>query len=88
MLNVVQEGLLQRLRVRAGRRWARWINRRIPPSKTVTLDQKRIFIFPSRPGLYFLLSLLVMTVFYVFLLLYRLRIEERAGALAERLAER
>lgn len=35
-----------------------------------------------------LLSLLVMTVFYGFLLLYRLRIEERADMLAERLAER
>ena len=35
-----------------------------------------------------LLSLLTMTVFYVFLLLYRLRIEERADMLAERLAER
>jgi uncharacterized protein (DUF58 family) len=44
------------------RRWARWLDRRIPPSKSVTLDQRRIFIFPSRVGLFFLLCLLVMLI--------------------------
>ena len=48
----------QRLRAR----WRRWINRRIPPSREVTLDQKRIFIFPTRVGFLFLLTLLVMLI--------------------------
>ena len=42
------------------RRFREWVNRRIPPARSVTLDQKRIFIFPSRAGLFFGLSLLVM----------------------------
>ncbi len=42
--------------------YKKWINRRIPPSRSVTLDQKRIFIFPSKQGLYFLLLLLVMLI--------------------------
>jgi uncharacterized protein (DUF58 family) len=49
-------GLRQRLRAR----FQEWVNRRIPPARTVTLDQKRIFIFPSRTGLFFGLCLLVM----------------------------
>ncbi len=36
------------------------MNRRIPPARSVTLDQKRIFIFPSRVGLFFVACLLVM----------------------------
>jgi len=47
---------VQRLR----RRFREWVNRRIPPARSVTLDQKRIFIFPSRAGLFFGLTLLVM----------------------------
>ena len=42
------------------RRFREWVNRRIPPARSVTLDQKRIFIFPSRAGLFYGLSLLVM----------------------------
>jgi len=42
------------------RRFREWVNRRIPPARSVTLDQKRIFIFPSRAGLFFGLCLLVM----------------------------
>jgi len=42
------------------RRFREWVNRRIPPARSVTLDQKRIFIFPSWAGLFFGLSLLVM----------------------------
>ena len=49
-------GLKQRLQ----RRYRAWINRRIPPARSVTLDQKRIFIFPSRVGLFFGLCLLLM----------------------------
>ena len=42
------------------RRWREWINRRIPPARQVTLDQRRIFIFPSRTGLFFMLVMLLM----------------------------
>jgi len=41
-------------------RFASWINRRIPPAREVTLDQRRIFIFPGRVGLFFFFCLLVM----------------------------
>ncbi|MEM1113100.1 MAG: DUF58 domain-containing protein [Pseudomonadota bacterium] len=43
-----------------GQRFRRWVNRRIPPSRSVTLDQKRLFIFPSRVGFFFLFCLLLM----------------------------
>ncbi|WP_229145836.1 DUF58 domain-containing protein [Alcanivorax sp. 1008] len=36
-------------------RWQRWLQRRIPPSRKVTLDQRRIFIFPTGYGFLFLL---------------------------------
>lgn len=49
-------GVRQRLR----RRFRQWINRRIPPARAVTLDQRRIFIFPGRIGLFFGVCLLVM----------------------------
>lgn len=44
------------------RRFHEWVNRRIPPAREVTLDQRRIFIFPSRAGLGFICVLLVMLV--------------------------
>lgn len=47
-------------RARLRRRFGEWVNRRIPPARHVTLDQKRIFIMPSRVGFFFLLCLLVM----------------------------
>ncbi len=62
MLNVAESGPWKRIRERARQRWQRWINRRIPPAKRVTLDQKRIFIFPTRSGFFFLFTLLVMLV--------------------------
>lgn len=43
-----------------GELYERWLSRRIPPSRSVVLDQRRIFIFPSRVGLWFLLTLGVM----------------------------
>jgi uncharacterized protein (DUF58 family) len=46
----------------ARRRWMRWLDRRIPRARSVTLDQRRIFIFPSRTGFFFGLCLLVMLV--------------------------
>lgn len=41
-------------------RWNRWLQRRIPPASSVLLDQKRIFILPSRSGLAFGGALLLM----------------------------
>jgi uncharacterized protein (DUF58 family) len=40
------------------KRWARWINRRIPPMTDITLNQRRIFIFLTRPGGFMALLLL------------------------------
>lgn len=48
------------LRRRLQARFRDWVNRRIPPAREVTLDQRRIFIFPSRVGLFFGLCLLLM----------------------------
>jgi len=42
--------------------YARWLDRRIPIARSVTLDQRRVFIFPDRVGLYFLLVLAVMLI--------------------------
>lgn len=42
------------------RRFFRWVRRRIPTARAVTLDLRRIFIFPSRAGLWFAALLLVM----------------------------
>ncbi len=50
------------IRNRFRRRFREWVNRRIPPARSVTLDQKRIFIFPSTTGLFFALCLLVMLI--------------------------
>ena len=43
-------------------RYERWLKRRIPAARSVTLDQRRIFIFPSRIGLFFLVVLAVMLI--------------------------
>ena len=48
------------LRQRAQQRFREWVNRRIPPARSVTLNQKRIFIFPSRVGFFFFACLLLM----------------------------
>lgn len=50
----------QTIRSRLRRRFQEWVNRRIPPARSVTLDQKRIFIFPSRVGFFFGLTLVLM----------------------------
>lgn len=39
-----------------------WVKRRVPRSRSVTLDQKRIFIFPSLPGFCFFIVLFVMLI--------------------------
>ncbi len=48
------------LRQRWQRRFQKWVNRRIPAAREVTLNQRRIFIFPSRTGFFFLFCLFVM----------------------------
>ena len=48
------------IRQRLRTRFRAWVNRRIPPARVVTLDQKRIFIFPSRVGFFFGFCLLIM----------------------------
>ncbi len=55
-----QRGINIRARLRV--RFRQWVNRRIPPAREITLDQRRIFIFPSRAGFFFGCSLLVMLV--------------------------
>lgn len=52
--------LQTRLTARWKKRFDGWVRRRIPPARAVTLDQRRIFIFPSRVGLFFGVSLIVM----------------------------
>jgi len=34
-------------------RFNRWLDKRMPPANSVTLDQRKIFILPTRHGLYF-----------------------------------
>jgi uncharacterized protein (DUF58 family) len=41
-------------------RWRRWLDRRIPRERRVTLNQRRIFIFPGRRGLAFAVLLLLL----------------------------
>jgi uncharacterized protein (DUF58 family) len=42
--------------------YERWLSRRIPRARSIVLDQRRIFIFPSRAGLFFLLILAIMLI--------------------------
>ncbi len=51
-----------RLKLRLRKRFQRFVARRNPPARSVTLDQKRIFIFPSRVGFFFGLCLVVMLI--------------------------
>ena len=50
------------IRARLRKRFQAWVSRRIPPARSVTLDQKRLFIFPSRVGFSFGLCLFVMLI--------------------------
>ena len=45
-----------------GERFNRWLNRRMPPANSITLNQRKIFILPTRQGLIFalLVSAMVM----------------------------
>ena len=42
--------------------FGRWIERRIPPSRQVRLDQRRILVFPTAAGFLFLLLLVVLLI--------------------------
>ena len=55
-----QAGGITTLKSRLQHRVRKWVNRRIPPARSVTLSQRRIFIFPSRVGFFFGLALIVM----------------------------
>jgi uncharacterized protein (DUF58 family) len=39
-------------------RFERWLNRRIKPTRKITLDQRKIFIFPTTEGFFFALMIL------------------------------
>ena len=54
--SVAESGMVLHMR----QRFRSWIDRRIPPSRVITLNQRRIFIFPNRVGVFFSLCLLVM----------------------------
>ena len=41
-------------------RFRRWLDRRIPPTHSTTLDQKKIFILPTREGYYFAILVIFM----------------------------
>lgn len=41
-------------------RYDRWLRRRLPAANKIVLVQRRLFIFPTRRGLFFVLTLLVM----------------------------
>ena len=45
-----------------GRRFSRWINRRIPRSDNVLFSQKNIFILPTGAGVVFGILLLIMLI--------------------------
>lgn len=62
MWSPAERGPLRALRRRLRARFGRWLARRIPPAPSITLDQRRIFIFPSRVGFFFFACLAVMLV--------------------------
>jgi uncharacterized protein (DUF58 family) len=51
---------IRRLRANVRKRFREFSARRNPPSRSITLDQKRVFIFPSRVGFFFLACMLLM----------------------------
>lgn len=40
--------------------WQRWLARRIPPASRIKLDHRRIFIMPTRTGMFYLVMLVLM----------------------------
>lgn len=56
-----------------GGRFSEWLDRRVPPSESITLNQRNLFIFPTRTGFVFaglLLLLLLGAVNYQASLVY------------------
>jgi len=53
---------MTRLQTALQARYRRWLRRRLPPARSITLEQRRLFIFPSRSGFFFMFALLVMLV--------------------------
>lgn len=45
---------------RRSERFNRWLDRRMPPANSVTLDQRKVFILPTRQGLWFMLLVMAM----------------------------
>lgn len=52
---------LSELKASYKKRWATWITRRLPRIDTITLNQRRVFIFLTKPG--FLVVLLILALF-------------------------
>ncbi|MEH6551154.1 MAG: DUF58 domain-containing protein [Pseudomonadales bacterium] len=48
------------VKARVAKRWQRWLDKRIPPRHEVVLDQKKIFVFPSKAGFLYGAMLVVM----------------------------
>ncbi len=60
-MNVVQERLSTVKPVKTIRkRWFKWLNRRMPPAREVRLDQKKIFVFPTRYGFFYIGTLFLL----------------------------
>ncbi len=43
-------------------RFNRWLNARMPPANSVSLDQRKIFILPTRQGIYFVFLICAMVI--------------------------
>ncbi len=48
--------LFYQIRQNINARWLRWIQRRVPKALRVELDQRKVFIFPTRYGFFFLFT--------------------------------
>lgn len=53
---------MKRVKQKAQQRWKKWIERRIPAAQQVELNQRTIFIVPSRIGALFVLLLILMLI--------------------------
>lgn len=51
---------LQKARNLFRNHWQAWLNRRLPPSRSIRLDRHNVFIFPTRAGFVFLLFLVLL----------------------------
>ncbi len=60
ILSRVLAGLFPRSARWMQQRFARWLEQRIPPARSVTLSQRRLFILPTRTGAFFGVCLFVM----------------------------